>query len=179
MPKTRSGQKKREKKVKPNPEFEKTLSNNIKATNPDFRESRLRGDKKYTHNCANVTYAFEARMRGEDVVAASRSPSMASTHWADAMKGQSWSKLLGSDGAETLRNTEEFMRAQGPNARFAIALDWQNGGGHIFNAINDGNGNPRFIEAQSGDELTRQQMIDRFNGAKLNASASTTKPITL
>ena len=165
MPKRSSGQEAREQKTKPDSNFEKSISSHTKATNPNFVESFRRGDDRYTENCANCTYAFEARMRGESVEAASASRKMMTGGWRDAMEGQQWTKLYGANGSETYSDLEKFMRAQGPNARFAIQYLHDSGGGHIMNAINDANGNPRFIDAQIGAELSKNDMITVFNRA--------------
>ena len=165
MPKRSSGQAAREQKTKLDSTFEKSIANHTKATNPNFVESFRRNDNKYTENCANCTYAFEARMRGENVEAASASRKMMAGGWRNAMEGQEWTKLYGANGSDTYGELEKFMRAQGPNARFAIQYLHEGGGGHIMNGLNAANGNPRFIDAQIGAELSKKEMATVFNRA--------------
>lgn len=154
------------------PAYESNLSRSVTGANPNYLESDRRNDNKYTDNCANVAYAFEARMRGEDATAASVSRTMETGGWRDAMKGQEWKPIAGATSEAALADMERIMRAEGPNARFAVQImyDESLGGGHLFNAVNDSNGRPRFIEAQSGVELTREQMVYRFNISQLSAS---------
>lgn len=155
------------------PAYESNLSRSYTGANPYFARSSAYDDGRYTDNCANVVYAFEARMRGEDAQAAAASEAMMSSGWLNAMKNQEWEHIYGADARETLENTERIMRAQGPNARFVINIKYADGdGGHLFNAVTDSSGRPRFIEAQSGDELSRAEMLERYGISRLASTAT-------
>jgi hypothetical protein len=93
---------------------------------------------------------------------------MMSGGWREAMEGQEWTKLFGADASETYSDLEKFMKEQGPNARFAIQYQYKDGGGHIINALNDANGNPRFIDAQIHAELSPSDMRAVFRHVVLS-----------
>lgn len=135
-----------------------TFAEDIAATNPNYADSRKKGDKYYTYNCQRCVSAYEARRRGYDVTAAARVLQgdrlpymMDAKGWAEVYEdGRASLVKCASNSAQGVKKkVMEQITDWGDGARAIIRVQWRGGGGHVF--IGEcHNGGVYFIDPQDG-----------------------------
>ena len=94
-------------------------------------------------NCQRCVVAFEARMRGYDVIArpswGANDDLRIAREWLSAFEYSSDEirKASGKTAEEIIKSVEEIMRSFGDGARAVIWFQWRNarsGGGHVISA---------------------------------------------
>lgn len=131
----------------------------IKATNPNYGESKDRGDKLYTHNCQRCVSAYEARRRGYDVTALpyikNRADDLPYTEkengWPNVYKNgrNDLIPIISTTKKNVKKKVIQQMEDWGDKARAIIKVCWRWNSGHVFIAENR-NGNIVFLDPQSG-----------------------------
>lgn len=82
--------------------------------------------------------------------------------WTGAFK-HSRTLDVGADRNSTVvQNIESAMKGYGNGARAVVGVNWQQGGGHVFN-IENSNGNIVAVDAQTG---RRSSLSNALNGSK-------------
>ena len=154
-------------------EGDHTSEDDIKATNPNYQDSKKRHDKAYTHNCQRCVNAYEARRRGYDVTAAARKASGDTLPYMNHDRG--WANVYkngkaylipchSNSAAGVLKKVTEQVTGWGDGARGIVRVQWRGGsGGHVFITENQG-GTVRFMDPQTGDMDVSQY----FKLAKVN-----------
>lgn len=130
---------------------------------PDYAE--------FSMNCQRCVVAYELRRRGYDVKAAptyqgDKLPYAAHTnkdgtlnsYWMGAFKGAKTVSVAASSNKKVLQNIESKMNAYGPGSRAVIRVQWQQGGGHVFNVENVG-GKIRYMDAQVGKNVNIREYL--------------------
>lgn len=150
-----------------------SYTDDIKATNPKYAESKKKRDKYYTHNCQRCVSAYEARRRGYDVTAHARIlkndtlPYMMNDRgWANVYEnGKNSLVQCFSNSAEGVqKKVTAQMQSWGDGARAIVRVQWKGGaGGHVFISENHG-GQVIFMDPQSG----ATDVAFYFGSAKVN-----------
>ena len=150
-----------------------SVEDDIKATNPNYEESRKRRDKAYTHNCQRCVNAYEARRRGYDVTASARKASGDTLPYMNNPKG--WAEVYrngrnflipchSNSTAGVVKKVTQTVTDWGDGARGIVRVQWRGGsGGHVFITENQG-GQVKFLDPQSGD----MDCSNYFKIAKVN-----------
>lgn len=141
------------------------LSEAYLGANPLFDKTGSYAE--YTHNCQRCVVTYELRRRGYDVVT---NPTYNGDKWprvsAWQQKGfgtgfntrDNWTGFfrhakvdnVGASMNKTVeKNINDKMKQYGNGARAVVGVNWQRGGGHVFNVENV-NGNIVAVDAQTG-----------------------------
>ncbi|GAA2708641.1 toxin glutamine deamidase domain-containing protein [Micromonospora olivasterospora] len=121
---------------------ERQIANDLKRVNPKFDTST----PDYSANCTHCVQTYELRRRGIDVEA---TPLPKPYHpyggrpLADIEN--TWGRKFTSGGQGDIEKAFENF---GPGSRGVVAIQWKNGGGHVFNVENVG-GKVRFVDGQN------------------------------
>ena len=121
---------------------EKQIADDLKRVNPKFDTST----PHYSANCTHCVQAYELRRRGIDVEATALPNQF--HPWGGRPLGDienTWGRKFTSGGQADIEKAFENF---GPGSRGVVAIQWKNGGGHVFNVENVG-GSVRFIDGQN------------------------------
>lgn len=139
----------------------------VKGTNPNYST----GKYEWTNNCQRCVSAFEARMRGENVVA---KPTFQGDRFGVLSSPDGYVHSVyespqildkgGDTGLDCQNKIVEQMNEWGDGARAIVRVRWADelgGGGHVFNAVQM-NGETHFVDPQTGS----MDCSKYFNGIK-------------
>lgn len=134
-------------------------SDDIRATNPKYLESKKNKNTHYTHNCQRCVNAYEARRRGYNVTAATKyQPNdplayMANEKgWANVYNGgkESLVPCISNSADGVRKKVTDTVLSWGDGARGIVRVQWKgSGGGHVFIAECHGE-EVVFLDPQSG-----------------------------
>lgn len=129
-----------------------------KGANPHFNTQY----SEYSMNCQRCVVAYELRRRGYNVEAAptykgdrlpykahSNKDMTSNGYWMGAFKAARSEYVGAARNSTVQKNIESKMRAYGSGSRAVINVQWQTGGGHVFNVENV-NGKMHYVDAQTG-----------------------------
>lgn len=131
------------------------------ATNPGhvkLVDGKVVKPRNYSVNCQRTAQAYEMRRRGYDVTAKPRPNKKVDrlNHTSDieSFWMQEDGKLgrfrhMGVGGGSAPHNIEARLAAIGPDARGFVIVEWQEGGGHIFN-VERIDGVTHYVDPQTG-----------------------------
>lgn len=154
-------------------EGEHTYTDDIKSTNPGYKESKKKKNKLYTHNCQRCVNAYEARRRGYDVTAHARLSN--NDPLSIMMSDKGWANVYENGRNELVqcfsRTTEGVKKKVidqlldwGNGTRAIVRVQWKGGsGGHVFIAENH-DGNIFFLDPQTAET----DVTYYFDMAKVN-----------
>ena len=138
---------------------EHSIADDLKATNPHYREGR-----QWQINCQRCVGAYEMRRRGYDVTARPRPmidgapdysdelPNRLSDNgWPHMFENPELEAVAGTTGNAIRNRISQRLREYGDGARVIVRVRWKgrNSGGHVFIAEQDGE-ETRYIDPQTG-----------------------------
>lgn len=112
---------------------------------PDYAE--------FSMNCQRCVVAYEL-----PYAAHVNKDGTLNSYWMGAFKGAKTVSVAASSNKKVLQNIESKMNAYGPGSRAVIRVQWQQGGGHVFNVENVG-GKIRYMDAQVGKNVNIREYL--------------------
>lgn len=127
----------------------RSVNKALERVNPKFDPA----ESAYRENCTSVVQANELRRRGLDVQAGPLERHRWSSEGGSG--GRPLSAITGPWGGQFTPGTKtEIERAfEDPGSRGIVAINWHEGGGHVFNVENVG-GQIRFVDGQPTPPVT-------------------------
>lgn len=134
-----------------------TLEEAVKGTNPNFAPGKQ--NIKWRINCQRCVSAFEARMRGRKVTALPHpnpghydalSYPNAETGVFSVYKSPDILDMSAENKWDCEQKIREQMEQWGEGSRAIVAVYWEGGGGHVFDAVQI-NGNTEYVDPQTGN----------------------------
>lgn len=159
------------------------IENVVKGCNPDYIKEEY--DMGTHENCAYTSTALELRYRGYDVYAKHAVPKnkirsfrynyygrpsdpryreeliTGEGSFTDCFGGMKIDRVDSRRKSQSQNKVIEKMQSYGEDSRAIIFVEWENGGGHYFNAVNN-HGKVEFLDGQNGS----MDCSDYFNHAK-------------